>query len=850
MKSTTLIIFVFLLGFTYIGQAKERPFIWVTPQDREAILQKIEEQPWAKSDYNDLLSGLEKAIAAHQANPREYLQGMPFDWNNQKKGETPPFFYTTHAGKGNHSNLDNATNEEMSGFWKLAGFLHTGIECGVAYYLTNDEKYAQCAIDILNAAVEGTIQLKPSDWAGRGGWLCPDDLLRETREIGENFPIVYDFVAPFIKSGGKPYDIGKEAKVEFPNDLAQQVFRTYAKLVVDHGMINSNHPVLESTCLVYNALALNDTVERDRYFKYYLTESTPHQDALSKIARQFKNEGDIWSETSQYINGVESRTTQLMYVLTKYDPSLHLGQKYPNIPMSLSRLDYLVYPNGELIRWGDGHRHYSTPYQSYEIAYQLGKLDGVKKLTDRFGALLSSALAEGLYKRNGIQTLLWYDDDFQGKPARIILPRTDQQPHAGIFLQRNLSNTGNPKDGLMCFVGGASMVHGHASGMNIELYGENQVLGVDNGRGSYAQDIHENYSRIFAANNTIIVNGSSRGDSSGWANLGINTVKLAVMEPMPTKEAVSPNESFSQTTFLDDKGDKAEATQERTLALVRTSDSTGYYVDIFRSKSKLPNQYHDYLYHNIGDSLSFMNSGLNLRPTPDRYMAHANDPWVRGKQYRNPGWHFFKDVYTSGNYNKEVIAQFSVTKLKGEPIYMNLYIPACENREYTKVMAPHTFEAPAPYDDLPTPTLVVRKMGEAWSHPFAVVYEPFQGKSNNHVIQSVEKLLQDGQFKGVKIRSKIGSEIIVQYVIDQLDNEVYNDPRLGIEFKGRFAIVTTNEVGKVVNMYMGDGEKLSYRGFSLVSESGSAGAFLDCTQKKPVMKSNNAVTVINQADSN
>lgn len=845
MKNTTLIIFLFFWGFLNIVQAKERPFIWVTQNDRYAILQKIKEQQWAKSNYNDLISNLDKVIAAHQTNPRKYLRGMPFDWKKQKEGETPPFFYTIHISNEKHPNLDNATKKEMINFWKLTKFLHTGINCGVAYYLTNDEKYAQCATDILNALVKGLIQLQPSKWSGRGGWLCPDDLLRETREIGENIPIIYDFVAPFIKSGGQPYDIGKKAKVKFPIEQAQQVFRTYAKLVVEHGMINSNHPVLESTCLVYNTLALNDSVERDKYLKYYLTENTPHQDALSKIARKFKNEGDIWPETSQYINDVESRTTQLMYVLTKYDHSLHLGQKYLNIPMSLSRLDFLVYPNGELIRWGDGHRNYRTPYQSYEVAYQLGKLDGVKKLTDRFGALLVSALEKGLYKRNGIQALLWYDDDFQNNPDNIILPRTDQQAHAGIFLQRNISKTGNPKDDLMCFVGGASMVHGHASGMNIELYGEGQVLGVDNGRGRYAQDIHENYSRIFASHNTIIVNGSSCGDSSGWANLGINTVKLAAMEPMPKKEAVSPFESFSQTTFLDDKGDKAEAVQERTLALIRTSDITGFYVDIFRSKSKLLNQYHDYLYHNFGDKLTFLNNELNLSHTPNRYMANVNDIWVHGKQYKNPGWHFFKHIYTSKNFNKEVIAQFSITKLKGKPIYMNLYIPACENREYTKVMAPHTFEAPEPYDDLPTPTLVIREKGEAWSKPFVVVYESFHGKSTNNVIKSVEKLLQNGQFKGLKIKSKIGSKMIVQYVIDQLDNEVYNDSIIGIKFKGRFAVITTNEKGKVLNMYMGDGEKLVYRDFSIVSKKGSSGAFLDCTQKNPVLKSNGKVSVIN-----
>ena len=82
------------------------------------------------------------------------------------------------------------------------------------------------------------------------------------------------------------------------------------------------------------------------------------------------------------------------------------------------------------------------------------------------------------------------------------------------------------------------------------------------------------------------------------------------------------------------------------MALIRTSPTTGYYVDVFRSKSKLPNEYHDYLYHNIGDKLVFENSDMDFKETPDRFMANANATWKRNKQYRHPGWHFFKDVET------------------------------------------------------------------------------------------------------------------------------------------------------------------------------------------------------------
>ncbi len=808
MKLTSLFI-VLLLLFSGELKAQERPFIWVTKADRQQILDKIENASWAKSAYNKIIAELENEVNAHQQNPDKYLSEIPFDWEKAKPGETPPFFYTIHTLNGERRNLDNATEEEYANGKKYMAYLETAMKCGVAYYLSEDKKYAQCATDILNAAIKGIIQLEPSDWAPRGGWIFPDDILAESRNIGQHLPIIYDFISPFLKSGGKPYDIGKKSKIDFPHEQTQEVFRTYADIVVNHGMINSNHPVLEASCLVYSALGVEDINEREKFLKYYLTESTENQDALNKVARDYKKEGAVWPETSQYLNHVASLTTRLMLVLDKYDSSLQLGKKYVNIPLALSILDYLVYPNGEIIRWGDGHRDGLPLYYSYDEAYLLGKIGGITKLTTTFGPLINNAIEKGDYQREGLIALLWYDENMERKTLNVELPRTDNVPHAGIFLQRNFTESNNVENGLMCFVGGAHMVHGHAEGMNIELYGKGQVLGVDNGRGRYQQDVHENYSRIFAAHNTVIVNGSSRGDS-GWVNQGINTVQLISMEPMPKKEAISPNYSFSQTSFVDDKGDKAEAVQERTLALIRTSETTGFYVDVFRSKSNLPNEYHDYVYHNIGDKLEFLNSDLKLSPTPKRYQANANLPWKQNNTYRYPGWHFFEEVQTSEEYDKDVRLLFSTEKLEGKPIYMNVFIPGNEKREYSKVMAPHTFEAPAPYDKLPTPTLVIRKTGEAWESPFALVYEPFDENVKNNSIQSVEELMQDGFYKGLKVVSKTDTQTLIQYIITQSKNQDYSDKELGIEFKGTFAIITLNAENELQNMYIGQGTELRF----------------------------------------
>jgi hypothetical protein len=806
MKDLLLIGVLVFISMNLIAQ--ERPFIWVKQSDKVQILNKIQNQEWAKSTYADFINRLDQDIQLHQSNPAEFLKAMPFDWEKGKPGQTPPFYHTHHIENGENRNLDNTTETEWVNGRKLIRYLQLGLDCGIAYYLTEDEKFAQCAVDILNAFVNGVLQSEVSDWRGRGGWLFPYDGFREVREIGYKVPLIYDFTAGFIKKGGKPFDIILKKKTDFPLDKAQAVFRTYADISVNYGHTGSNHPVLEAPSLVYNALAMDNEKEREKLLLYFLTENTENQDALTVMASMYKNEGDIWPETSQYFNGVSTILTRLMLVVNKYKPELRLGEKYSNVMFALPALDYMVYPNGEIIRWGDGHREGTPSFSSYEDAYLLGKMDGSAKITGKFAPLLKKAFDEGKYKRKGIESVLWYNDEYGGETAKFEFSRTDVVPHAGIFLQRNLSASGKPEDGLMCFVGGAHMVHGHAEGMNIELYGKGQVLGVDNGRGRYQQDIHENYSRIFAAHNTVIVNGSSQGDG-GWSNQGINTVQLVTMEPMPLQEAVSPDYSFTQTSFVDDKGDKAEAVQERTLALVRTSESAGFYVDVFRSKSKLPNEYHDYLYHNIGDKLEFLNPDIELKPTPERYMANAKLPWKQNDSFRHPGWHFFEDVHSSGNYQKDLKVQFKAEKFEN-PLYMNLFIPGFDNREYTKVMAPPTFEAPKLYDKQPTPSLVIRKTGEAWENPFVAVYEPFDKNANNHSVQSVEKLELKGQFRGLKIVSKTAGKSLIQYIITQSKNQEFTLESPKIFFRGTFAIVTLNAENQLQDLYIGDGEELRF----------------------------------------
>ncbi|UMB54087.1 heparinase II/III-family protein [Lutibacter sp. A64] len=829
------------------AQNKERPFIWVQEKDSNEILRKIENEFWAQDFYKEFKERLDNNIVLYKKSPNEFLKKIPFEWSKQIKGKTPPL-----------KTFNNSTDANNLDRYNQYKYLQIGVDCGVLYFLTKDETYAQCAVAILHAFIEGLLQIEPSKNKGNGGWLYPTDHLREARVIGAQIPIIYDFITPYIKKNNKTYDIGKNGFTNFSIENAQKVFLTYAELAVEHGHTGSNWSVLESFSLVQNALALEDSALRKKYLDYYLVAGTDKQDALPEIAENYKNEGDVYPETSQYSNGVAAYTTRMLIILNKYDSNLKLGQKYYRIPFSLDRWNSVRYPNGEIIRFGDGHRAFNVPYSSYDMAYQLGKQDDVIKLTDKFGPLVTESIKEGLYDRSKVgqrsgsikvydtpTKLLWLQKTKDYSFENNSLPRTDQFTHAGVFLQRNLSSTKKEEDGLMCFVGGAHMVHGHAGGMDMELYGLGEVLGVDHGRGKYRTDLHENYSRLFAAHNSVIVNGASQGEG-GWVSLGMNSTELIMMEPKPLEEAISPNYSFTRTSFLDDKGDKAEATQERTMALIRTSPTTGYYVDVFRSKSELPNEYHDYLYHNIGDELQFLNEDLKLKSDENRFMANANAEYRYNRKYRNPGWHFFTDVQSSNTYESDVKLTFNINELNNKKGYMNLFVMGNKNREYTKVLAPKTFEAPEPYNELPTPTLVIRQKGEAWTNPFAVIYEPTFDKDAINGIQFVEKLENNGVFKGFKVVSKINKNEIIQYIINQSPNDLYENKQLEIYFKGSFAVLTF-ENNKLQNLYIGEGRSLKSNQVELQStDSKSIEVYIDFSieNSKVNATENTKITII------
>jgi len=455
----------------------------------------------------------------------------------------------------------------------------------------------------------------------------------------------------------------------------------------------------------------------------------------------------------------------------------------------------------------------------------------IKKLTEA----LAYAISTGKYKQTKLGNqhdaalkLLWGNEGLESE-EKIENPkrdRTNHLPHAGLYVQRNISSTEQVKNSLMGTLSGAGYVHSHASGIDMELYGQGFVLGTESGRAQYGTAIHENYYKIFAAHNTVVSNGAS-GSKGPWVELGIETVTASVIEPKPSQDAVSPNHSFVTVEWFDKHNLIKEANHQRTLALIKLSETHGYYLDIFRARSDTLIQYHDYIYHNTGDKLNitFNSNPLPMFDDPDRYQASGKIVWDRQEVYQHPGWHYFEDVKSSESTTKSIETIFTASKLGDKPIYMRGLIPSGLEIEITQVMAPKSFCAPHPYDTLPIPTFILRHKGETWKNPFAVVYESYDDEP---VVQSVERLLEDGMFKGVKVICNVDGQIIKQYILIQesIDDE-YINKHVGITFKGRYGLITLDKENKLNDMYIGNGYQLNYKKDTLKADKTSNAGYFD-----------------------
>ncbi|KJF41727.1 T9SS type A sorting domain-containing protein [Draconibacterium sediminis] len=807
-----LLVFLLMFGTAY-AQSLQHPVIWATNNDKAEIQAKVENYNWANSIITKAKAAIDDKVNTHISNPTAILGTIPVCETRDDLSESA-------------ASANNAKHAQVLNYASYAAMV---------YYVTSEEKYAQFAADILWYYIEELAPRTPETTALSGSHFY------DPRAGYLQFAMAYDLMVSYLKqTGTKVYRKSTGSRVAFDNVKAQKAVHNIAmNALQEHagadtriGQRVSNHPILRAPGVLFNILCVEDDNERERMFEVFWNTGTKNQNSFTKTILPMFGDQGIWPEAVSY--SFMPNITLVLDVVDRLKPEMNLMADKMHILDGNFLFDNLRYPNRRFVRYGDSHRDNDGTGALYRYTLDLAARRGFAAYEQKATVALRQGYdAEGGYDPAVPVTTFDNVKAFEQLFLGIDIPETIdgeidfQKPtvvieHAGVALQRNYVEVNNIDYGLCGIIGGAHYVHSHCTGITMELYGADYIMaangGLPNSLAERKEDVHTGYFWRHAGNNTVIVNGTSHGIQQGsWksnSDLWMNTTVNEAAEPKHLEDPVNPNFSFA-TQFLDDEVNNCE--QQRTLSTIRTSETSGYYFDLFRSKSTVNNNFHDYVYHNIGDETHIFNSNgdeLSVSATA-RYQTDIGDT------YKSPGWRFFEETKVTAPLDEATNIRFDLNETN---TYMNMFVPADVVREYTKAVGPATREAKGGYEDRKTQILAVRQNGEAWNKPYVHIFEP--SKSTITSVKSVEHLYRGEVIVGAKVTSQIDNKTIVDYVICQEDeNQTFTLPEMGLTFNGRFAVVRTEQdLGKAqTTLYIGEGTKLTFGNHMLEADADKKG---------------------------
>jgi hypothetical protein len=845
MASPKISLFV-LFSFIFFISSAQRPHILVNDGDKPSVLQKTKDQAWAKSILEELRARVAPYVERHATDPQwilsryqmnripgKYYTTVYADESGSKlikwEGNAPvptvrvtTFLRAPITEKGtpyrqpeiedlvpndtcrlmNLYNEESGKKEWVNPQTFIAGINgeinNLALDAAILYWLEGDARYARFAADILDQWAKGVYYQQPIVGPCRTGLL-------DIQTLGDASyrPVIlaYDFVKPFMQQNG--YDL----------HWYDTVFEKFASTLAFRGFWNNNWYAAESSTMVFATLNIENKQKQDYYLQFILYKDTINgacgQLALPSTVEKWLTPDGHWKEPGGYHNYPVGNLLIASLALEKngYD----IFSKFPALfKASYAMLKY-SFPNLTSAGFGDTGRSFQSA-ESLEIGI-LGAIKYSQPILPDMLASMNKLIEGGKYKRekSGFLGLLCFVPQLPETNATYRWPRSGTLEFARYFLQRNGTE---PQTGLMIGVQGATYNHNHCNGMAMELYGLGEVLGIDAGTGpNYEHPLHRNYYSQWAAHNTVVAaDMSSSVPFSGAAGAkNIGQIELAAMEPMPDKEAVSSDFSFTDTRYTD----KSTGTnQSRTLAIIRTSGTIGYYVDIFRSDNVICN---DYVYHNIGDEVTFLDDRRKPLET-----VESNYP-MNDKDY--PGFRFFKEVRKLDGYDNNLAAVFRFRDDQSEDLYLQALVPGVKGRSYFMAKSLKTKTSGKQYEGKMLPVFTMHDNGESRTKPFVAVFEPYKGKEGNSV-ERIEalKVNDPGNFTVLKVYSKDQS---CQEIYQTVDPDKIFSTKNG-SIRGYFGVAGFKN-NRLSSLYLGKGWSIHNNGYSIKSKSldGSANLLLN-----------------------
>ena len=513
--------------------------------------------------------------------------------------------------------------------------------------------------------------------------------------------------------------------------IIESGFKKWAENIIANGVPHNNWNLFQADFIVKIALVLQDNQAyadgkgKQYYLDYIVNQNSIRQWSMNKLIDfGFDANSKTWYESPGYSTTVLSSICDFANMLDE-KAGIDLFKQRPILTEAVKTSAEYLFPNRMIAGFGDTHPGYLNT----------GGIDQVLKYATRHKN--KNLISEMNLLKNAVAPKA---------PISEIEKYTSTLFYAPNVSWIAMRSGMDKQHDLMASINASLGNHQHANGISLELYGKGYVLGPDAGigRSLYSGlDYLEYYSQM-PAHNTVVVDGVS----SYPVMMSQHAFKVVASYPEVSKEQPASKKlsewklSGDNASPLKDKMTYAtvsfiepetQALQQRTTAIVKTSNKGGFYIDVFRSKKiEGGDKIHDYFYHNLGQEMKVMDaaSGQPLDMKPTEELAFA-------------GGHLYAYSYIydkkSAEMQNSVKTQF-VTKILDDKVVeamdgqreitMTMWMKKDENRTIFQALSPVNLEyermpnQPYKVDEQPVLTFVARQKGEAWNHPFVCVYEP------------------------------------------------------------------------------------------------------------------------------
>ena len=855
--------------FSQLQAGFQRPVIDAKNEDRPKILAKISRYAWAKKTFDSIRVNVDRYADRHLVDTEWILSRMAMNWTegnrytsnrgrnsesmnlDRRTGNAPVPTPKVNTVKRHPRGPDglrfinvsvieqmpqyvgDVLNRRTSGssvqhpstavwWWRYnTPFRSLARNAGLLYWLTREEKYAKLAADIFMQFIRGASYLERASYVG------PDYGLLSMQTIDEKLFYLfqaYDFIHDYLMEHNDEYyydrrytnsetgyypatgndhpvrdtryidpETGRES-IELMVDAFAYKF---GKIFVNYGIQGNNWEMVETPYLATCALAITDRTKREDLIGYLLTKDRYNgdfgQQRISKQLKRLFNNRGLNREPLSYHNYPVSRYVLTIDMLENAGYNIMGNPKYSKIFKATYVVSDYLFPHGYSTSFGDADSGKQSA-SFLEVGYKYAKKYNSPE-KDRIAYELNRQISKG-YNRLGYTALLSYESVIE-KPSldRVRKKVSDNIDFASHYLQRNGGD--NELEGLMYTIGaGGRYTHATGNGLTIELYGKGFVLGPDSGYGGYNSHIWLNYTSKIGSHNTVVVNEL---DIENWraANL------MSMDPPLGATFGVSANHSFSLSSF-DYKGNQ----QRRSIMMNRTSENSGYYLDVFWSAGNKT----DYLYHNLSGGVP------NITFKKDGIVKIGRAVNVFRKTSIAYNWLKKQKEYSRNEL--DIQAEFKIDLNRfDENVYMKAWVMGESSRRYYGADTAYSGGVQPDFKNFSNAVMIIRDTSPNYNtKPFIVLYEPYKG-DGREVIDYVRRMNgTKGQphYIGIVVSNsdRNGQDRPdIQYLISSKDNNaVFNHER--VQFKGYSATVSHNN-GELSSLYLGKGSYLANYGYRL-----------------------------------